>query len=259
MPLTAPSPLTPTALADWINQLLEVDAFQDYCPNGLQVDADQPIQKIITGVTASQALIEHAIEANAQAILVHHGYFWKGETAPLIGMKGKRIRLLMQHGISLLAYHLPLDAHPTLGNNTQLAKQLGFTLTEPLYPHEKKPVGNIANLAQAIDIDELRQNIAQQLGREPLHLAGGNAQVKRIGICTGSAQDMLEQAVTQGCDAFISGEVSERTTHIARELGIEYLACGHHATERGGVKALGEHIAQQFGLTVEFVDIDNPV
>lgn len=261
--LSSPNPLasgsSPTALAAWLDTQLSVSNFNDYCPNGLQVDADNPIHHIVTGVTASEALIQAAIEAKAQAILVHHGYFWKGEPAVLTGMKGKRIRLLMQHGISLLAYHLPLDAHPTLGNNAQLAKCLGLSLSEALYPEEKYPIGQIANLSQPITPKALIEKIYQALQREPLHLSGGNTQLKRIGICTGAAQDMLEQAAIQGCDAFISGEVSERTTHIARELGIDYFACGHHATERGGIKALGDLIKTHSDIEVSFMDIDNPV
>lgn len=265
--LTTPAYIHPTQLAALLDDYLQVTAFHDYCPNGLQVDADQPIQKIVTGVTASQALIDQAIAHKAQAILVHHGYFWKGEPAPLTGMKGKRIRLLMQHGISLLAYHLPLDAHPVVGNNAQLAHALGWQLDEPLYPHEKMPVGNIVNLAEPISLDALMDKLTQALGRVPLHLSGNDslqtsdtpATFKRIGICTGGAQDMIEQAALRGCDAYISGEVSERTTHAARELGIDYFACGHHATERGGIMALGDYVASQFGLTVEFIDINNPV
>lgn len=251
--------IQPTELCTYIDKLLFANEFSDYCPNGLQVDADTPISHIITGVTASQDLIEQAIVQNAQAILVHHGYFWKGEPAPLIGMKGKRIRTLLQNGISLIAYHLPLDAHPVLGNNAQLAKDLGLTLSEPLYPHEKKPIGNIANLDTPITPAEFANKIEQVLGRKSLHLLGNNANIQRIGICTGGAQDMIEQAFKQGCDAYLSGEVSERTTHIAKELGIEYFACGHHATERGGIKALGEHLAEHLGLKVTFIDIDNPV
>lgn len=257
--MTTPTLISPTDLEQHINTLLNATAFNDYCPNGLQVDGGQAIHKIITGVTACEALIDKAIERNAQAILVHHGYFWKGEPAPLTGMKGNRVRLLMQHGISLFAYHLPLDAHPTLGNNAQLAKRLGLTLDEALYPNEKYPVGNIANLASPISVTDLIAKLTQTLQRPPLHLVGGHNTLRRIGICTGAAQDMLEQAVQQGCDAFISGEVSERTTHIARELGIDYFACGHHATERGGIQALGKLLATKLGLQVDFVDIENPV
>lgn len=251
--------LQPTELTQWIDNLLSANEFNDYCPNGLQVDANTPIAHIITGVTACQALIDEAIKQNAQAILVHHGYFWKGEPAPLIGMKGKRIRTLIQNNISLIAYHLPLDAHPILGNNAQLAKLFGMEISEPLYPNEKHPIGNIINLDKPIYTHNFIHTITTALNRPPLHLSGGNQTIQRIGICTGSAQDMIEQAVKQGCDAFISGEVSERTTHTAREMGIEYFACGHHATERGGVKALGEYIHQQLGLKVNFIDIDNPV
>ena len=258
-PLLSPMSYTPTALAAWIDEQLSPQLFQDYCPNGLQVDAGAPITRLITGVTASQALIEQAIAENAQAILVHHGYFWKGEPSPLVGMKGNRIRLLMQHGISVLAYHLPLDAHPILGNNAQLAKALGLTLSEPLYPQEKQPIGNIATLDTPLTPEQLSRLITQVLQRPPLHLSGGRTSIKRIGICTGGAQDMIEQAAARGCDAYISGEVSERTTHSARELGIDYFACGHHATERGGVKALGELIAQMLQLDVKFIDIENPV
>lgn len=251
--------ISPTELSNYIDKLLSASEFSDYCPNGLQVDADTPISHIVTGVTATQALIEKAIEQNAQAILVHHGYFWKGEPSPLIGMKGKRIRTLLQNNISLLAYHLPLDAHPILGNNAQLAKDLGLTITEALYPHEKYPVGNIATLDKPISPADFAKKIEQVLGQKPLHLSGNNASIQRIGICTGGAQDMIEQAFKQGCDAYISGEVSERTTHFAQELGIEYFACGHHATERGGVRALGEYLSENLGIKVTFIDIPNPV
>lgn len=254
-----PVAICPIELAAQLNALLQANEFQDYCPNGLQVDGGQPIQHLVTGVTASQALIEQAIAQNAQAIMVHHGYFWKGEPAPLVGMKGKRIRLLMQHGISLLAYHLPLDAHPQLGNNVQLAKSLGWEQLAPLYPAEKHPIGNIIALAEPVTIDALSTKLSVVLNRQPLHLAGGNQKISRIGICTGGAQDMIEQAALMGCQAYISGEVSERITHIARELGVDYFACGHHATERGGIMALGDYVREQYGLTVNFIDIENPV
>lgn len=255
----AATTISPAELATALNDLLKVNEFQDYCPNGLQIDGGQSIQHIVTGVTASQALIEQAIEQNAQAILVHHGYFWKGEAAPLVGMKGKRIRTLMQHGISLLAYHLPLDAHPQLGNNAQLAKALGWDNLMPLYPTEKYPIGNIVDLVAPLTIDKLLSKLSTCLNRQPLHLAGGNTQISRIGICTGGAQDMIEQAALMGCQAYISGEVSERTTHLARELNIEYFACGHHATERGGIIAFGNYLTEHYGLSVDFIDIDNPV
>ena len=258
------------ALTEFCDEYLSAAAFKDYAPNGLQVDGGRPIQRIVTGVTACEALIDAAIADKADAILVHHGYFWKGEPAPITGMKGQRIRKLMQHGISLIGYHLPLDAHPRIGNNAKLAELLDMTIIGALYPTESHPVGNIANCTLQ-NAQSLITQITDALGRLPLHICahyqtsdtdGYNGQnnrlIERVGICTGGAQDMIEQAALMGCDAFISGEISERTTHIARELGIDYFACGHHATERGGIQALGDIIAQQFGLPVTFIDIDNP-
>ena len=261
-------------LTQFCDDYLMAAAFKDYAPNGLQVDGGRPIQHLITGVTACEALIDAAIAADADAIMVHHGYFWKGEAAPLTGMKGQRIRKLMQHGISLLAYHLPLDAHPTIGNNAKLAEALGLTIIGGLYPDEPHPVGNIATCAPQ-SVQSLSATITQALGRTPLHISshyqnshyqGANEDtnhpshkiIERIGLCTGGAQDMIEQAAMMRCDAYISGEISERTTHSARELAIDYFACGHHATERGGIQALGDKIAQHFGLSVRFIDIDNP-
>jgi len=269
--------ITAQTLTQFCDEYLSADAFKDYAPNGLQVDGGRPIRRIITGVTACEALIDAAIAANAEAIMVHHGYFWKGESAPLVGMKGQRIRKLMQHGISLIAYHLPLDGHPVIGNNVKLAEMLGMTITGPLYPNESHPVGNIATCTPQ-SAQSLITCITQALGREPLHISSNyqhsntptniptdienntadSKLLERIGICTGGAQDMIEQAAAMGCDVFISGEISERTTHIARELGIDYFACGHHATERNGIQALGELIAQHFKLPVNFIDIDNP-
>jgi len=255
------------ALTQFCDDYLSTSAFKDYAPNGLQVDGERPIQRIVTGVTACEALIDAAIANNADAIMVHHGYFWKGEPATLTGMKGRRVRKLMQHGISMIGYHLPLDAHPISGNNAKLADILGMTITGALYPTESHPVGNIATCTPQT-ADDLIATITQALGRAPLHISAeyhtdASAQtssrlIERVGICTGGAQDMIEQAATMGCDAFISGEISERTTHSARELGIDYFACGHHATERGGIQALGEIVAQKFGLPVTFIDIENP-
>ena len=258
------------ALTEFCDEYLSAAAFKDYAPNGLQVDGGRPIQRIITGVTACEALIDAAIDDKADAILVHHGYFWKGEPAPITGMKGQRIRKLMQHGISLIGYHLPLDAHPRIGNNAKLAEQLDMSIIGALYPSESHPVGNIATCTPQ-NAQSLITQITDALGRLPLHISAhyqtsdtnqsdtqNNRLIERVGICSGGAQDMIEQAALMGCDAFISGEISERTTHIARELGIDYFACGHHATERGGIQALGELVAQQFGLPVTFIDIDNP-
>lgn len=263
--------ITVQALTAFCDDYLVANAFKDYAPNGLQVDGGQAIQRIVTGVTACEALIDAAIADNADAIMVHHGYFWKGEPAPITGMKGQRIRKLMQHGISLIGYHLPLDAHPIIGNNAKLADALDMTIIGALYPSESHPVGNIATCTPQ-SAQSLITHITQTLGRVPLHISANysapnstnanmdnNRLIEHVGICTGGAQDMIEQAALMGCDAFISGEISERTTHIARELGIDYFACGHHATERGGIQALGNLVSQTFGIPVTFVDIDNPV
>ncbi|WP_294035394.1 Nif3-like dinuclear metal center hexameric protein [uncultured Moraxella sp.] len=246
-------------LTRFCDEYLQASNFSDYCPNGLQVDAGVPINNIITGVTASQALIDGAIAQNAQAILVHHGYFWKGEPAPLVGMKGARIRSLMQNGISLIAYHLPLDAHPVIGNNAVLASELDLQIVGALYPHEKYPVGNVATTAP-ISASDFAQKISNTLGIAPLHINAGEKDriLTKIGICTGGAQDMIEQAYEMGCDAFVSGEISERTTHFAREMGIDYFAAGHHATERGGIRELGRVVQASLGIPTKFVDIFNP-
>lgn len=253
------SGISPQTLAAFCDDLLQADQFNDYCPNGLQIDGDTPITKIITGVTACQDLIDMAVQENAQAILVHHGYFWKGESQPLVGIKGKRIRTLLQNGISLIAYHLPLDAHAEFGNNAMLAKALDLTISQALYPQQKQSIGNIAT-CQPISASDFAHKIKQTLNRTPLHISTNPSKtLTKIGLCTGAAQDMIEQAYLMGCDAFISGEISERTTHMARELGIDYFAAGHHATEKGGVYALGQLLGKQFNLDVRFVDIDNPV
>ncbi|MGB2079919.1 MAG: Nif3-like dinuclear metal center hexameric protein [Vibrio sp.] len=245
-----------------LNQILKPQQIKDYCPNGLQVEGRTEVTKIITGVTASQALIDAAILHNADAILVHHGYFWKGEPEPIKGMKGRRIRALIQNDINLYAYHLPLDIHPTLGNNAQLADLLGIETQGGLEGHDLS-VAMYGEFAQALSGKELAQRIESVLNRQPLHIAPdgelANKRIKKIGWCTGGGQDYIELAANQGCDAFISGEISERTTYTAREMGIHYFSAGHHATERYGVKALGEHLAQTFGFDVEFIDIDNPV
>lgn len=246
-------------LVRFCDELLHSDEFGDYCPNGLQIDAATPVSKLITGVTACQALIDEAIRQNAQAILVHHGYFWKGESPTLTGFKGKRIRTLLQNNISLIAYHLPLDAHPTLGNNALLADALDLSITKALHPQEKHPIGNIAT-CQPISAQAFANKIHAVLQRAPVHIGNNSDKLLScVALCTGAAQDMLEQAHLMGCDAFISGEISERTTHIARELGIDYFGAGHHATEKAGIRALGNVLADTFGIQVSFVDIDNPV
>ncbi|MES2908525.1 MAG: Nif3-like dinuclear metal center hexameric protein [Pseudomonadota bacterium] len=241
-----------------LDDLLQPAKFNDYCPNGLQVEGRADVRTLVTGVTASEALIDAAIALNADAILVHHGYFWKGERAEITGMKRRRIGKLISHDLSLLAYHLPLDAHPVLGNNAQLAQRLGFVRDGALFPNDPRAVGDIGTLAQAMSADALSQHIAQVLGRKPLHIAGSDKRIQRVAWCTGGAQGFIEQAIVMGVDAYFSGEISEPTVHAARESGVHYWAMGHHASERYGVQALGEWCARELGLTHHFVDIDNP-
>jgi len=246
-------------LETYCDELLNAPAFDDYCPNGLQVDAGTvEINRIVTGVTASKALIEAAAAADADLLLVHHGYFWKGEGAVLTGIKGQRVRLLMREGINLLAYHLPLDAHPQLGNNRTLGDRLAFTDAAVL-PGSGGLIWT-AELSGSLTPAALFRRISDALGREPMHIAGGHkGGIQRIGWCTGAAQGYLEQAAEAGVEAFISGEISEQTVHLAREWGIHYFAAGHHATERFGVQALGEHLEKTFGLHHQFIEIPNPV
>lgn len=242
-----------------LEQVLQPDKFNDYCPNGLQVAGRAQVSRLVTGVTASLALLEQAQAWQADAVLVHHGYFWKGESAVLQGMKKQRLKLLLQHDISLLAYHLPLDTHPRWGNNRQLAERFGWSVDEPLDEGVFQGLGNIGRLPAAMSLAELGRQIGQQLQREPLLISGGDHPVRRIAWCTGAAQSMIELAADKGVDAYISGEISEPTVHVARERGIHYIAAGHHATERYGVAALGSWLAQQHGLEHRFIDIDNPV
>lgn len=245
-------------LASHCDDLLEVDRFRDYCPNGLQVEGKQQVEIIVSGVSACQALIDAAIERNADAILVHHGYFWKGEDARIVGMKRRRIHALLNADISLLAYHLPLDAHPVLGNNAQLAERLGIGI-EGQFGHEQPAIGLYGSLAEPTPINNFLSTVQKQLEREPLHIPGDLKHIQRIAWCTGGAQSYIGPAVELGVDLFLSGEISEQTTHIARETGTHYVAAGHHATERYGVQALGEHLAAHFGINHIYVDIDNPV
>ena len=245
-------------LINWCDQTLDAAVFKDYAPNGLQVSGNATVRKVVTGVTANLALIEAAIAAQADAILVHHGYFWKGEDPCLTGMKGARIARLYQHNLSLIAYHLPLDAHTTLGNNIAFAELMGFGTTGGLDPAERYPIGNVGECTP-MSAAEMVALLTEKLGRTPRHLSGGPDMIRKIGWCTGGAQGMIHQAAAMGCDAYFSGEVSERTFSEAAELGIHYFECGHHATERGGVMRLGASLAAQFGIAVEFIDIENPV
>lgn len=245
-------------MVSYLDTLLEPWRFQDYCPNGLQVEGRSSVTKLASGVTASQRLLDAAAEWGADAILVHHGYFWKGEQQAVVGMKRRRLATLLGNDISLLAYHLPLDAHPTLGNNARLGELLGFSAPLPLQADDAG-VGNIAELPAATPVSELLDRLRRLTEREPLHIGAQEAVVRRVAWCTGAAQGYIEAAVAAGADAFITGEASEQTVHIAREEGIHFIAAGHHATERYGVQAVGEKVAQEFALQHRFIDIDNPV
>jgi len=246
-------------LEEYLEQLLNTRAIKDYCPNGLQVEGKSAIKKIIGGVTASQALIDRAIEDSADAVLVHHGYFWKGEREAITGIKKARIKALLDHDISLFAYHLPLDIHPDYGNNAQLAKLFDLRVTGGLEPDNRNSVGLMGELSSPLSSEQFRQKVSKVLGRDAMMIGDPNKEISTIGWCSGAAQSMIDMAVAQEADAYLSGEISEPTVHIARETGITYISAGHHATERYGVKALGEHLQSQFDIEFVFVDIDNPV
>jgi dinuclear metal center YbgI/SA1388 family protein len=241
-------------LEDYLATLLAVDGFKDYGPNGLQVEGRAQVQRLVSGVTASLALIDAAIAAKADAIVVHHGLFWRGHDGRLAGWLGERVRRLMVHGISLFAYHLPLDAHAQLGNNAQLGARLGLAADRRFGDQDLGFAGPAADST----LDALAARAAAALGRAPLVLPGDGRGLARIGWCTGGAQGYFESAIAAGVDAFITGEVSEPQAHLARETGVAFLACGHHATERFGAPAVAAHVAERFGIEHRFIEIDNP-
>ncbi len=243
-------------LTDYCSEVLRVADFRDYCPNGLQVEAGSEVNKLVCGVTASQALIDAAIAAEADVLLVHHGYFWKGESPAITGYKARRIAALMRHGISLLAYHLPLDAHPELGNNVQLANHMNWPV-ERNYGDQNLIFSG--QLTEQATVESLADNLQTVLGHSVMSVAGGNHPIRQLAWCTGAAQGYIEAAAAEGADAFVSGEISEQTFHQAKELGIHYLSAGHHATERYGVQALAAAISTEFALEYEFIDVPNPV
>jgi dinuclear metal center YbgI/SA1388 family protein len=235
---------------------LQVGKFQDYCPNGLQVEGRPQVRRIVSGVTASQALIEAAIVADADAILVHHGYFWRGEAAEVTGLKRNRLKRLLTHDLSLLAYHLPLDAHPEVGNNVQLGGVFEWPITRYL---DDKSMLPMSELPQALTLAQLGEHVSACLGRQAQLLGDPQKQVRTVAWCTGAAQSYIQQAVNAGVDVFISGEVSEQTWHTVCETETAYISAGHHATERYGVQALGQWIAEKYGIEHIYVELDNPV
>lgn len=243
-------------LESYVGQQLEVARFRDYCPNGVQVEGRPEVSCLVSGVTASLELLKAAIDAGADAILVHHGYFWKNEDARITGVKRARLELLLRRNVSLLAYHLPLDAHPALGNNAQLAVRLGFEV-EGWFGEQE--IACRGRLSEPLPLARLGERVAGALQREPLIVGDENRAIRRIAWCSGAAQGYFEEAIRLGVDAFLTGEISEQNVHLARETGVAFIAAGHHATERYGVQALGEHLAERFGIGHRFVDIGNPV
>ena len=243
-------------LRDYNARLLQTNLFKDYCPNGVQVEGRAEVRRIATGVTASQQVLDDAIAWGADAILVHHGYFWRNEEAAIVGIKKKRIAQLLRNEVSLLAYHLPLDAHDELGNNAQLGKLLGLTESGRFGDQDIVWTGS---LAQSQTLAQLTLRIEHALKRTPQVIGDNAKQIQKVAWCSGGAQGYFELAISQGADAYITGEVSEQNFHLANETGVAFIAAGHHATERFGIQALGEHLARQFGLEHRFFDQANPV
>ena len=243
-------------LRDYTASLLQTGLYRDYCPNGLQVEGRAEVRRIATGVTASQRVLDAAIAWGADAILVHHGYFWRSEETVITGIRKRRFAQLLCNDVSLLAYHLPLDAHPELGNNAQLGKLLGLA--------ERGRFGeqNIACFGELTVPQTLAQfaaRIGQALQRAPQVIGDETVNIRKVAWCSGGAQGYFEGAIAQGADAFISGEASEQSFHLAQESGVAFIAAGHHATERLGIRALGEHLAARFNLEHRFFDQNNPV
>lgn len=239
-----------------LDDLLEVSRFRDYCPNGLQVEGRDEIARVLCGVTASQALLDEAVAGGYDAVLVHHGYFWKGEDGRITGIRKRRLSTLLVNEISLFAYHLPLDAHAELGNNAQLGRLMGWD-GAPAFGEQN--LGWIGQPERIEPAGQLAAQLHSRLGREPLLVGDSERLVRRVAWCTGGAQGYFDAALAAGADLFVSGEISEQTVHLARESGVPYIAAGHHATERYGVRAMADYLRTALGLETVFVDIDNPV
>ena len=250
--------VTRQALLNACTELLQPARFKDYGPNGLQVEGADTIRRIVSGVTASRALIEAAIEAKADAIFVHHGLFWRGQDGTVTGWMKQRLQLLLAHNINLLAYHLPLDAHPELGNNAQLGKRLGLQVQGAFGEQDLGLWGTRADGQVFANAQALATMVSQTLQREPVVVQTPAREIRKVAWCTGGAQSYFEAAIAAGVDAFVTGEISEPQAHLARETGVAFLACGHHATERYGAPAAAAHVAAQLGITHQFIEIDNP-
>ena len=239
----------------WLNQNLEVQRFKDYGPNGLQVEGRAEVTHVVSGVTASQALIDAAVAAGADAILVHHGLFWRGQSGCVRGWMKRRLQTLLRHDINLLAYHLPLDAHPFWGNNAQLAIKLGWQADGGHFGEQD--LGCLGTVAPQ-SLGQLASDVASALLREPVVVGDLQREVSRVGWCSGGAQGYFEAAVEAGVDVFLTGEISEPQAHVARETGVAFMACGHHATERFGAPALGQALSDALGVKHTWIEVDNP-
>ena len=244
------------SLVRYLDKLLQIDKFSDYCPNGLQVHGQDEVKKIVVGVTASMEFLEKAHNAGADTVLVHHGYFWKNENPEIVGIKKNRIKFLLENNINLIAYHLPLDMHYDFGNNRQLADKLGFKVSASLQPQSLIWHGE---LNSPMMIEDLGMHISSCLKRAPLIISEAKKSIRTIAWCTGAAQGYFDDAIALNVDAYLSGEISENTVHLAKESGVAYISAGHYATERFGVIALAEHLLEKFNIGYEFIEVDNPV
>lgn len=239
----------------YLSAVMQAATFKDYGPNGLQIEGRAGVGRLVSGVTASLALIEAAIAAQADALLVHHGLFWRGQDGRLTGWLKQRVQRLMAHDISLFAYHLPLDAHAEFGNNAQFGRRIGVIADSRF---GEQSLGFVGSLEQPMSTPDLLGRLRQISSRTPAHVEGDGRALRRVAWCTGGAQSYFEGAIAAGADVFITGEMSEPQVHLARETGVAFIACGHHASERYGVQALGSHIAEHFGIEHQYIEIDSP-
>jgi len=247
------------ALIRYLDELLQSEQFADYCPNGLQVEGRSEVRRVIGGVTACQALLDRAVDLGADVVLTHHGFFWKGESSRVTGTRRRRLGTLLRNDMSLVAYHLPLDVHPEFGNNARLGRVLGLRATGGISDGRVEGLIAEGELIEPATAGDFSDRVERALGRRPLHIGDPERILRRVAWCTGAAQSLIERVAGRGIDAYLTGEVSEPTVHAAREWGIEFFSAGHHATERFGVMALGEHLAQRFAIEYHFEDIPNPV